>query len=88
MAAFVIIVVPSPKHAAKIMFSVAPTLGKSRLIWFPIILSLSHTISPNSSFIFIPSFSNPFRCKSIGLAPISHPPVCDSLWIHKFQMEC
>ena len=25
---------------------------------------------------------------SVGLEPISQPPVCDSLWVHKFQMEC
>ena len=30
------------------------------------------------------NFLKELRCKSIGLAPISHPPVCDSLWVHKF----
>ena len=87
-AAFVNIVVPSPKQDARIMFSVAPTLGKSKLICVPFILSALHLISPYSSFISTPNFSNPFKCKSIGLEPISHPPVCDSLWIHKLQMEC
>ena len=30
------------------------------------------------------NFSKAFICKSIGLDPISQPPVCDSLWIHEF----
>lgn len=83
-AAFVNIVVPSAKHADNIIFSVAPTLGKSKCICAPIIFSVLQIISPYSSLIFIPNFSNPFKCKSIGLEPISHPPVCDSLWVHKF----
>ena len=29
---------------------------------------------PASSSISIPNFLNPFKCKSIGLDPISHPP--------------
>lgn len=66
------------------MFSVAPTLGKSKFICVPTIFSTLHPISPYSSFTPIPNFSNPFKCKSIGLAPISHPPVCDSLWVHEF----
>ena len=70
------------------MFSVAPTLGKSKCICVPISFSAKQYISPYSSFIFTPNFSNPFKCKSIGLEPMSHPPVCDSLWIHKLQMEC
>ena len=43
-------------------------------ICVPVIFSVLQTISPNSSFIFIPSFSKPFKCKSIGLAPILQPP--------------
>ena len=69
-------------------FSVAPTEGKSRCISFPIILSHLHLIYPESSSIFTPNFFNAFKCKSIGLEPISHPPVCDCLWVHKFQMKC
>ena len=88
LAAFVNIVFPSARHDASIIFSVAPTLGKSKCICVPIIFSVLHIISPYSSFMFIPNFSNPFKCKSIGLEPISHPPVCDSLWVHKFQMKC
>ena len=72
---------------ASIMFSVAPTLGKSKSIFVPIILSHLQVINPESSIIFIPNFLKLLKCKSIGLAPISHPPVCDSLWVHKFQMK-
>ncbi len=66
------------------MFSVAPTLGKSKSILAPTILSHLHVINPESSIIFIPNFLKALKCKSIGLAPMSHPPVCDSLWGHKF----
>ena len=69
---------------ARIIFSVAPTLGKSRSIPAPTILSQLHLINPYSSAIFMPNFLKDFKCKSIGLAPISQPPVCDSLWVHKF----
>lgn len=73
---------------AKIIFSVAPTLGKSKLIFAPIILSHLQVINPEFSIIFIPNFLKLLKCRSIGLAPMSQPPVCDSLWIHKLQMEC
>ena len=66
------------------IFSVAPTLGKSKSIFAPCILSHIHLINPESSTIFIPNFLKLLKCKSIGLAPISQPPVCDSLWVHKF----
>ena len=79
---------PSAKTEAKIAFSVAPTLGKSKSIFVPTILSHLHLIYPASSSIFIPNFLKAAKCRSIGLAPMSHPPVCDSLWIHKLQMEC
>ena len=69
---------------AKIIFSVAPTLGKSKLIFAPIILSHLQVINPEFSIIFIPNFLKLLKCRSIGLAPMSHPPVCDSLWIHEF----
>ena len=88
LAALVNTVFPSAKHDANIIFSVAPTLGKSKSIWHPLISSELQIMFPYSSFILTPNFSNPFRCKSIGLAPMSHPPVCDSLWIHKLQVEC
>ena len=61
------------------MFSVAPTLGKSKSIFAPTILSHLHTINPPSSEIFIPNFLKLFRCRSIGLAPISHPPGYENL---------
>jgi len=56
------------------MFSVAPTLGKSRCMSFPFISFALHVIYPASSFISIPSSLKAFRCRSIGLSPISHPP--------------
>ena len=74
IAAFVICVVPSAYIEASIIFSVAPTLGKSKSIFAPIILSALHIIKPESSTIFTPNFLNADKCKSIGLAPISHPP--------------
>ena len=61
--------------------------GKSNVISVPTILSVLHFIYPPSSSISTPNFLNPFKCKSIGLEPISHPPVCDSLRIHKLQMK-
>ena len=74
IAAFTILVSPSARVASSIIFSVAPTLGKSRWISVPIILSAVQLIKPASSFISTPSSLNAFRCRSIGLAPISHPP--------------
>ena len=52
----------------------APTLGKSKCICVPTIFSVLQYISPYSSLISTPNFSKPFKCKSIGLDPISHPP--------------
>ena len=46
LAALFIIVVPSAKQLVSITFSVAPTLGKSKSIFFPIILSQKHSIFP------------------------------------------
>ncbi len=68
LAAFVIDVFPCAKTEAKIIFSVAPTLGKSRSISAPTILSQLHLINPYSSAIFMPNFLKDFKCKSIGLA--------------------
>ena len=45
-AALVNTVVPSAKHEANIIFSVAPTLGKSRFISDGVIFSVSHIIFP------------------------------------------
>jgi len=56
MAAFVIVVVPSDSTVNKIIFSVAPTLGKSKSIFAPIILSQMQCINPPFSSIFIPNF--------------------------------
>lgn len=66
------------------MFSVAPTLGKSKFIFSPIILSQEQIIFPCFLLILIPNFSKLFKCNSIGLVPISQPPACDSLWVHEF----
>ena len=79
-----IVVVPFAKTDTNIIFSVAPTLGKSKLISFGFISSASHIILPKFLLMVTPNFSKPFKCKSIGLEPMSHPPVCDSLWVHKF----
>ena len=46
LAAFVIIVSPFAKQAANIAFSVAPTLGKSKFIFSPVILSQVQVIFP------------------------------------------
>lgn len=74
IAAFLIVVVPSAKTDTSIIFSVAPTLGKSNCISAEVISSVLHFILPDSSFIFIPSVLKAFKCKSIGLVPMSHPP--------------
>ena len=68
------------------MFSVAPTLGKSKCICVPSIFSALQIISPYSSFIFIPNFSNPFKCRSIGLEPISQPPGYEKLALLYFPI--
>ena len=46
LAAFVISVFPSAKQLVRIAFSVAPTLGKSKSIFSPTILSQLHSIFP------------------------------------------
>jgi len=46
LAAFVIVVFPSAKQVASIAFSVAPTLGKSKSILSPVILSQLQLIFP------------------------------------------
>ena len=74
-AAFSKIVFPLALTAAIIIFSVAPTLGKSRTIFPPIKpFSVVASTYPCSIFIFAPNASKPFKCKSTGLAPIAQPP--------------
>ena len=46
----------SANTEANIIFSVAPTLGKSKFIVLPTILSHEHFISPETSSILIPNF--------------------------------
>ena len=67
-------VFPSARQETSIIFSVAPTLGKSKCISAGVIFSVLHIIHPASSLMFIPKALNAFKCRSIGLAPISHPP--------------
>ena len=66
--------IPFAFTAANIAFSVAPTLGNSKLIVADFKFSLKHFIYPFFSYIFIPNFLSAFKCKSIGLDPIAHPP--------------
>ena len=57
------------------MFSVAPTLGKDRLITVPSSFSLTSKPSAEpSSSIETPRERKAERCRSIGLKPISQPP--------------
>ena len=56
------------------MFSVAPTDGKSKYNLFPTNFSVAASTKPWSISIFAPKALNPFKCKSIGLVPIAHPP--------------
>ncbi len=75
LAAFFIIVSPSAKTAASIIFSVAPTDGKFNVIFAPLRpFSALQSSMPCLSFIFTPIFLNADRCISIGLGPNSHPP--------------
>jgi len=74
LAALSIIVVPSAFTAASIIFIVAPTLAKSKYILLPFNSSALIIILFSSYLILAPRLSNPFKCKSIGLDPILHPP--------------
>ena len=61
--------------AAIIMFSVAPTLGNGKTILLAyILLSQLQLIQLSTVCSFIPNIFNPYKCRSIGLLPISHPP--------------
>ena len=77
-AAFSIYVVPSASTAAVIIFSVAPTLGKSRYMVSPTRPCPPATAStyPSSSqtVMIAPRASKPLRCRSIGLLPMAQPP--------------
>src|SRR3712207_4461332 len=78
-AEFSIMVSPLANVAAIIIFSVAPTDGKSKYILLPInSLALASTY-PYPIFTSAPSAINPFKCRSIGLVPILHPPGNDIL---------
>ena len=82
-AAFSIIVVPSASTAAIIIFSVAPTDGKSKYNLDPTNLSALASTKPWSITISAPKALNPFKCRSIGLVPIEHPPGIDIfVWLN------
>ena len=74
LAAFSIIVSPSARTAAIMIFSVAPTLGKSRTIRDPTSFSASASIYPCSELKRTPRASSPLRCISMGRGPKSSPP--------------
>jgi len=81
-ATFSRIVWPLARAAAIMMFSVAPTLGKSRYILEPLRRLHDPLIKPCSNLILAPKASNPLICKSIGRLPILHPPgsAISALW--------
>ena len=60
------------------MFSVAPTLGKGRMISVPRSFSARQQISPASSSISAPICRRAARCRSMGRFPSWHPPGRDS----------
>ena len=74
LAAFSIVVSPSARTAAIIMFSVAPTLGNSKTMRLPVNLLHLAAIYPCSVSNSAPNISKPLRCISIGLGPKSSPP--------------
>ena len=74
LAAPVIMVSPVDKTEAKIIFSVAPTLGKPKSTEAPLTPFVLREISPYSSEIAIPSFERAEICKSMGRGPNSQPP--------------
>ena len=73
-AALSITVMPLASTAAIRMFSVAPTLGKSRLICAPRSSVASPTTDPCSISIRAPSARSPLWCMSSGREPIASPP--------------
>jgi len=56
------------------MLIVAPTDAKSKKIFAPVNFLASIMYLLSSFVIVAPKASKPFKCKSIGLEPISHPP--------------
>ena len=74
-AALTIVVFPFAKQLAIITFWVPPTLGKSKKIVVPSnSFSALASTKPASWIIVAPKASKPFKCWSIGLLPIEHPP--------------
>ena len=56
------------------MFSVAPTLGRDKLICRPCSGPHSQVISPPSSWMCTPSLLSASKCRSMGRGPNSQPP--------------
>src|SRR6195952_4961031 len=73
-AALSMTVVPWASTAAIKMFSVAPTLGKSRPICAPRSRSAAPTTMPCSMLIVAPSARRPLWCMSRGREPMASPP--------------
>ena len=73
-AALIIRVTPGQAVAVRMVFSVAPTLGKLRMMSPPRRSRASHRISPPCSRMETPSFRREERCRSMGRWPISQPP--------------
>ena len=93
IAAFSITVFPLANVAAIIMFSVAPTLGKSRYTFPPVNRPfLTASMYPWPSVIDAPRAVKPFRWRSTGLVPMAQPPgreilTCPSWPALRYQKE-
>ena len=69
-----ITVLPFDMADAIIIFSVAPTLGKGSIILVPITKSAQALMDEPLTLTFAPKSLSAFKCRSIGLVPISQPP--------------
>ena len=73
-AALEITVVPSAPQAAKMAFSVAPTLGSDSTICAPRIPLPQQLRQPPRSRTSAPRVRRAARCRSMGRGPSSQPP--------------
>ena len=76
-AALDMTVVPEAAQAARMAFSVAPTLGVRRNISAPCRTAPRHRRRPLFSSISAPMARSAYRCRSIGRGPRSQPPGCE-----------
>ena len=84
-AQFLSSVLPFEKHEAINIFSVAPTDIFGNLIRQPFKPLLAETIIyPFFTLTLAPIFFRAFKCKSIGLDPMEHPPGKDTLAVPYF----